>query len=201
MPDQIDSSRTPLDPESRPRPQLDAIVHALHNHGVQWVLSGSVVAMLHGADIEPNDVDVVPELTPSNLSRLASFLEEVDAVPAFIPEWTKHMASREDCFAWNAFPPTSENLDNLFVTNLGMVDVTPTFTGTYESLSQSAHVHNIADVSVQVCELHEVLNRLPAKMRAKDIVRRTEYDKLRKDCGLNPSYATNRNSGLRQGSI
>ncbi|AXB43353.1 hypothetical protein [Amycolatopsis albispora] len=77
-----------LDPRSRPTLKPAALLRALHEHGIDWVLSGSAVLLLHGADLRPNDLDVVPSPEPANLRRLAGLLAKQAAVPAYHPSWS-----------------------------------------------------------------------------------------------------------------
>lgn len=113
-----------LDPTDRPAPQITRIVEALDRHRIRWVMSGSTVAALFGAPLEPNDLDVVPALDPANLSRLARLLDELHAVPAFVPP-PYQGPTLAQCRAWRPDPPTAEQLDHLFVTSLGMLDFPP----------------------------------------------------------------------------
>ena len=71
-----------IDPRDRPPQQLEPMVAALARHQVEWVLIGSQVLALYGADLVPNDLDVLPELSPTNLQRLAECLNELGAVAA-----------------------------------------------------------------------------------------------------------------------
>jgi hypothetical protein len=105
----------------------------LHEFDIDWILSGSAVLVLYGADLTPNDLDVVPSLDPDNLRRLADLLVHLEAVPAYLPSWSATL-SLDQCRTWTPRPPTAAQLDHLFVTRLGMVDVPPTLTGTYVEL-------------------------------------------------------------------
>ncbi len=93
-------------------------------------MSGSTVPALFGAALAPNDLDVVPALDRANLSRLARLLQELQAGPAFIPPPYKG-PTLEQCQAWRPDPATVTQLDHLFVTALGMLDIPPRLTGTY----------------------------------------------------------------------
>ena len=170
-----------LDPRSRPAPRPAPLLHTLHEHGVDWVLSGSAVLLLYGADLRPNDLDVVPSLEPANLRRLADVLLELRAVPA-------HHASMplEKCLVWTPEPPTAERLDHLFVTTAGMVDVPPSLTGTYTELFRDATQVRLAGVPVQVCAPEAVLDRLPARPRQKDLGRAGQYEAVRRVLGRAP---------------
>lgn len=182
-----------LDPTDRPIPRIAPLVETLQRYRVQWVMSGSTVPALFGADLQPNDLDVVPALDEVNLGRLARMLEELQAVPAFVPPPYKG-PTLEQCRAWRPDPPTATQLDYLFVTTLGMLDIPPVITGTYEDLMATAQTVTIAGVEVSICDPGQVLDRLPAKPRAKDIARAGTYADLRRrleaQVGPDPSVIT-----------
>lgn len=55
------------------------IFEELVRHEVDFVLVGGLAAQTHGNTRMTNDVDVIPEPEPGNLSRLASALRALDA--------------------------------------------------------------------------------------------------------------------------
>ena len=167
-----------LDPRSRPPLRVAELLRLLHDREVDWILSGSSVLLLYGADLSPGDLDVVPSLDPANLRRLADVLTEIEAVPAFWPKWAKG-PSMAQCEAWTPEPPTAERLDHLFVTRLGMVDIPPTLTGSYFELAPAATAVELAGVPVRVCAPEAVLDRLPARPRPKDVERAAQYAAVR----------------------
>ncbi|MEV6236628.1 hypothetical protein [Lentzea sp. NPDC051838] len=167
-----------LDPRGRPRPQMRTLLEALREYEIDWVLSGSTALAVYGVDLEPNDLDVVPAPDPANLRRLADLLVSLDAVPAHDPSWRGGL-TLEQCRAWRPEPLTSEQLDHLFVTRLGMVDVPPKLTGTYAQLKKGASELELAGVPVWVCDPHEVLDRVPDPPRPKDLARAEAYGALR----------------------
>lgn len=155
-------------------------------------MSGSTVAALYGAEVVPNDLDVVPALDAENLARLAGLLDALQARPAYLPPPFKG-PTLEECRAWRPDPPTAQHLDHLFVTSLGMLDIPPLLTGSYEQLMAHARSITIAEVEVWVCDPRQVLDRLPAKTRPKDLERAATYtalrERLRSDPGLAPVAA------------
>ena len=44
------------------------LIRLLHDRDVDWVLSGSAVLALYGADLRPNDLDVVPLPDPATFA-------------------------------------------------------------------------------------------------------------------------------------
>lgn len=153
-------------------------MHELAAHDVDWVLSGSAVLVLYGATITPNDCDVVPRLDEVNLARLARMLDRLGAVPAHLPTWPESR-SREQCLAWSPAPSTLACFDHLFVTSLGLLDLPPSLTGTFETLRPGSVPVDTAGVPVQVCNPHEVLGRLDGRRRAKDVERTGQYELVR----------------------
>jgi hypothetical protein len=167
-----------MDPQARPPAQIPLLVQQLHRYRVRWVMSGSTVAALYGAALIPNDLDVVPALDEQNLVRLASLLDALDAVPAYFPP-PREGLTLEQCRTWRPDPPTAEQLDHLFVTSLGMLDIPPRVTGSYEELMASARPVTLAGIQVWICDPGQMLDRLPAKARAKDTARAATYAALR----------------------
>lgn len=175
-----------MDPLARPAPQVPLLVQQLDRCRVRWVMSGSTVAALYGAALVPNDLDVVPALDEPNLARLAGFLGALHAVPAYIPPPWKGPTLAE-CRAWRPDPPTADHLDHLFVTSLGMLDIPPRLTGTYEQLITDARPVTIAGAEVWICDPRQMLDRLPTKARAKDAARAAAYAALRERLRQDPA--------------
>ena len=175
-----------VDPTARPTLQLVPTLRLLADWGVSWVLTGSTVLAIYGARLLPNDLDVTPALAPDNLQRLAGALQNIDAVPAFVPDWPQGL-SLAQCRAWSPRPATEQNLDHLFVTRLGMVDVPPRLCGTYDELVEQAGRVDIGGVPVQVCALTEVLSRLQGRTRAKDLRRADIYQEMNRRAAHRPA--------------
>ncbi len=57
----------------------DEILKVLEQHRVRYVLIGGLAASLHGAGTVTLDVDIVPDSSPSNLTRLSAALDELGA--------------------------------------------------------------------------------------------------------------------------
>jgi hypothetical protein len=62
-----------------PSPDYLALVRALVEHGVDFIIVGGVSAVLHGAPVATFDLDVVYSRTPENITRLLSALQDLDA--------------------------------------------------------------------------------------------------------------------------
>jgi hypothetical protein len=62
-----------------PRADLDALVQALLGAGVQFIVVGGAAAVLHGAPITTQDLDIVHQRTPENVQRFSELLAKLDA--------------------------------------------------------------------------------------------------------------------------
>lgn len=153
------------------------MVGLLAEHEVRWVLTGSAVLAVYGAELVPNDLDVTPALEADNLRKLADVLSEVSAIPAHVPDWPAGL-TLEQCRAWRPYPASEANLDHLFVTSLGMLDVPPRVCGTYDQLLPQAATVDFAGVPVRVCDPREVLSRLDGRTRPKDLQRAATYQHM-----------------------
>ena len=65
------SKSTPTDPL--------ALLDALNAAGVEYIVIGGAAAVLHGAPVTTQDLDIVHRLTPSNVARLEHLLRTLHA--------------------------------------------------------------------------------------------------------------------------
>ncbi|QHQ34489.1 hypothetical protein [Algicella marina] len=171
-----------LHPSDRPVLQAEALIAVLAAHEVRWVLCGSQVLALHGAKLVPNDLDVVPELSPENLARVAECLRSLNAVRAYLDGWGG--ATLAECEDWRVGAATAEALDWLYVTPLGMLDIVVEFAAPYAELMQGAIELEAAGVPYRACDPRKVLRALERRDRSKDAARRAEYARLRRELGV-----------------
>ena len=66
--------------------RLTAMVRALYDAGVEFVVVGGLSATLNGVPINTFDVDVVHSRSPENVDRILPVLEALDAVYRSQPE-------------------------------------------------------------------------------------------------------------------
>ncbi len=64
---------------------LPALVAALCDAEVEFVIVGGAAAVLHGAPITTNDLDIVHRRTPQNVARLLEVLQRLDASMRYDP--------------------------------------------------------------------------------------------------------------------
>ena len=62
-----------------PRADLDALIQALLGANIEFIVVGGAAAVLHGAPITTQDLDIVHHRSPENVRRLADLLATLDA--------------------------------------------------------------------------------------------------------------------------
>jgi hypothetical protein len=65
-----------------PRPataDLEALLRALAAAGVEFIVVGGAAAVIHGAPVTTQDLDIVPRQHPDDLTRLLAVLTRLDA--------------------------------------------------------------------------------------------------------------------------
>jgi hypothetical protein len=157
----------PRDPGIRPQLDVLQLIRALHQAGVQWILTGSAVFSVLGVRIVPGDLDVVPELSPDNLERLAQVLDVLQAVPLYEPQW-QFSLSIEEVQRWRSHPAVEGNLDHAFITDHGVLDIVPRMAGTFDALNVGARWVQFLGEEILVSDPQPIAERMRASKRAKD---------------------------------
>lgn len=91
----------------RDPPQVMALLDVLDRHGVLYVVTGSVAALLHGVPLEPGDLDVMPALDRANLDRLARALDELGARQYPDEPFGRWQMDDKGDHRWIQFEPTA----------------------------------------------------------------------------------------------
>jgi hypothetical protein len=145
----------------------EAMLSALAEGGVRFILVGGMAAVLHGDVGVTVDIDVVPERTEENLDRLAAALR---ALGARIPTEGEPDGLSFDCsmeFFRNLPPDAIVNM----TTQAGDLDVTfcPSGTSGFADLKRDATDVEAADrLHVLVASLADVIRSKEAAGREKD---------------------------------
>jgi hypothetical protein len=79
----------------RQAPDLTTLIRSLHEAGVNYVLTGSAAAMLHGVGLVPGDLDITPALDIDNLTRLAT--NPVDGVRTYFEDAESTLETCRSC--------------------------------------------------------------------------------------------------------
>lgn len=62
-----------------PTADLEALLRALAAANIEYIVVGGAAAVIHGAPVTTQDLDIVPRQTPEGLARLLELLTELDA--------------------------------------------------------------------------------------------------------------------------
>jgi hypothetical protein len=139
------------------------ILQQLSVDGVELVLIGGIAGRIHGSPTVTNDLDVCYRRTKVNCERLARTLHALEARLRDLPG---DLPVRIDATTiWQGHNFT-------FVTNAGFFDCLASpeqgaSTG-YDELAKNAHTVTIADASIRVCSLEDLIRMKEAAGRPKD---------------------------------
>lgn len=158
-------------------PDLSRLLATLDEHGVAYVVGGSVGAMAHGApDVTPGDLDVIPATDPANLQRLTDALATLGAeVPVETGEWRTDEAG-EHIWVTDGIerparpldPHDPETFDHSFSTSLGRLDVVPRIAGSYADLRSRSTRLSIGGRAAWVAHPIDILAGMTGPRRPKD---------------------------------
>jgi hypothetical protein len=169
---------------ARRPPDIAALLAALADQRVEFVVTGSVAALLSGVELQPGDLDVTPAMDRPNLERLACALEAIGArqdhdgpfgdwTDAADGEWRwvqreprpgEHPAR----LAWRPDPADPASFDHLLVTEHGALDVVPEVSGSYLDLASRAVRMTAFGQEVLVESIADQLVTLTVPRRDKD---------------------------------
>jgi hypothetical protein len=168
----------------REPPDVTTLLGLLSEAGVNYVVTGSAAAMLHGVPLVPGDLDITPALDVGNLTRLAAVLDSIEArqdPSAPFGHWErgddgeqhwiktartpKAVAKRA---SWRPDPADPTSFDHLLRSSHGALDVVPEVSGTYDELMARAVALEIDGIPVWVESVEDLLATLTIPRRVKD---------------------------------
>jgi len=141
--------------------KLDEILDELRSNQVEFILVGGMAAVLHGAPIATQDLDIVHRRTPENIDRLLHVLTKIDAIFRGQPAGRK-------------LAPTVVELGGRghlnLKTRLGPLDILCELEGdlSYEDLLPHTTVFRDGAVELRVLDLETIIKIKSAVNRAKD---------------------------------
>ena len=147
------TERAAFDPEP--------LLRALVDHGVRFVLIGGFAAVYHGAAHLTFDIDITPDTSAENLTRLSSALTEVHAsirTEGEVLPFAHDGASLGRASLWNLTTPH------------GDVDITfvPSGTQGYADLHRDASRDEVLGIEIEIASLADVIRSKEAAGRPKD---------------------------------
>jgi hypothetical protein len=155
------------EPEAASEPKLDAaaIVAVLNRHQVRYVIIGAFAAIAQQAPIPATrDIDLTPEASQENLTRLSLALTELGAR-------IRTEAVPEGLFSHDAMSLAAADTWNLICAD-GEFDISfrPSgFEGGYAQLAVNAHRLRVGEVAVVVADLADVIRSKESAGRPKDL--------------------------------
>jgi len=138
-----------------------AVLRALTEAGVRFVLIGGLAARQHGSATVTNDTDICYDRTPDNLERLAAVLRDMNA----------RLRGVDDDVPFVLDARTLRNGDSFtFETDFGAVDVlaTPSGTAGYDDMVAGADTIDLGGFGVAVVALDDLIRMKRAAARPKD---------------------------------
>lgn len=143
---------------------LRALLEALHDHGVRFVVIGGVAVGAHGFIRGTEDLDLVPDPDPENLKRLTVALGDLDST---LPT----VGGRQ-------FDPASDGGvirrggNVTATTKFGALDVVQRAQGvpSYSQLVDDAVESTLLGIPVHVCSLARLREMKQAQSRTQDLL-------------------------------
>lgn len=138
-----------------------AVLRALTDGGVRFVLIGGLAGRQRGSATVTNDTDICYDRSPDNLERLATVLRSMNARLRGVDEDVPFLLDAR----------TLRNGDSFtFVTDYGAVDVlaTPSGTSGYDDLAAAADTMDLGGFEVAVVALDDLIRMKRAAGRPKD---------------------------------
>ena len=163
-------------------PDVTPLLRLLAKRDVRYVLIGSVAAVVYGVELEPADLDIVPDTDEANLRGLVDALREMEAQPrgpfgdwitleSGERKWIARATTERELSEWMPDVADPRTLDHLYVTRLGNFDVVPEIAGTFETLRPRACLRSCEGCEVWLAQIDDLLDRLTVPRREKDVPR------------------------------
>ncbi len=148
--------------------QPKKILEALARHGVSCVVIGGIASTIHGSPYPTSDVDIVPELKPANLERLADALNELES-RILVTDEPDGLKIEVTGALLRKSIPDFQFLN--FLTKYGQIDLLfrPAGTDGYKDLARNAIEGTLGDVTVQIAALEDVIRSKAAAGRQRDL--------------------------------
>jgi hypothetical protein len=156
-------------PDEQPDQGLEEIMATFERHEVAYVVIGGEAARARGWPEQTEDVDVTPERSQENLSRLADALEELEAGFRLEPERYPDGFRPPGGIDWRTF---RSQVWVTLTTRHGDIDIVlrPDGTDGYEEIAQTATRERLVgtEIVVPVASAEMILQSKTAADRPKD---------------------------------
>jgi hypothetical protein len=138
------------------------IIATLTDHDVKFILIGGLSAVIRGAPLITDDVDICYERSDENLERLAAALRELGAKLRAAPDDVPFILDAKSLRSGDHFT---------FTTSAGSLDLlgTPAGVRGYEQLSKGAETMHFNLMPVKIASLDDLISMKLAAGRPKDL--------------------------------
>jgi hypothetical protein len=148
----------------------DDLLLSLTNAHVKFVVIGGVAVGVHGFVRATKDLDIVPDPSPENLSRLACALKQIDAQHAGLEDF-----SPEE-FPYDPTDPAqlAQGANFRLETSLGPIDIMQWVAGidtdhAYRELASQALAVRFRETEIRICGLEHLRAMKRAAGRPQDL--------------------------------
>lgn len=150
-----------------------ALLRALNEHKVEYIVIGGIAATARGSDSITGDLDICYRRTKPNIRRLITALQAIHAKLVDFPEDLPFKLDEHTI--WNGDTFT-------FETDHGRFDclANPSGTSGYKDLTVNATQEDVGGVSVHVCSLNDLIRMKEAAGRTKDRIALEQLYSLRR---------------------
>jgi len=147
-----------------PEFQLIGYLRLLAEHNVKYLIVGGVAGRIQGAATTTQDIDVMPEPSPENLSRLATALSHLETKKKDAGSMSFEPHDTVDPIEFRTADVSS------FETRYGAIDVLMDLpgVGTYDAVSPHARRYEWQGIIIQTASLDDVITSKQTADRAKD---------------------------------
>jgi hypothetical protein len=158
------------EPEFKP----EDFTRLLGRHRVNYVLIGGLAAVVQGAPLVTQDIDICYAREPENLERLAAALHEIHAELRGADPRLPFLLDAKTLARGDAFTLT---------TDLGWIDIiaTPAGTSGYDDLARTADEHTLYGQRVLIAAIDDLIRMKLAAGRRKDLLAAEELGALREE--------------------
>jgi hypothetical protein len=143
---------------------LRALLEALHDHDVRFVVIGGIAVGAHGFVRGTEDLDLVPDPDHENLQRLTAALAELDSTLPTVGERPFDPATDAGVIRRGGNVTAS--------TKFGALDVVQRGQGvpSYSQLTEDAVDSELLGIPVRICSLASLRAMKQAQSRAQDLL-------------------------------
>ncbi|MEP7000068.1 MAG: hypothetical protein ABI969_06300 [bacterium] len=161
--------------------ELEQLLAALHDSGVEFIIVGGVAARAHGSARLTDDVDISYSRTPANLARIVAALAPMQPYLRGAPRGLP--------FDWSA-ATLRAGLNFTLTTSLGAIDLLGEMTGGggYDDLLPHALTLTIFGRATHLLDLPWLIRVKRAAGRPKDLEVIAELEALQEEIDVGLSY-------------